>query len=105
MLAARWRNGRSSAGSARATRPGGRSGDLGQEPRTVPADVDGDLDGPLAGLRRIPLDVDEPLAVEDALGDGQAVAPVNREPAPPRDEAHDRVAGERVAAPGEADEQ
>src|SRR5438309_47164 len=82
-----------------------RPGDLGQEPRAVPADVDGDLHGPLGGLRDVPLDVDEPLPVEDALGDGQAVARVDREPAPPGDEAHDLVAGERVAAPGEADEQ
>src|SRR5438046_2966979 len=82
-----------------------RRGGLGQESRAIPADVDGDLDGALAGLRRVPLDVDEPLPVEDALGDGEAIASVDGEPAPPRDEAHDLVAGERVTALREADEQ
>src|SRR2546422_9886931 len=38
-----------------------RSGDLGQQSRAIPADIDGDLDGPLARLRHVPLDVDQPL--------------------------------------------
>src|SRR2546425_130027 len=42
-----------------------RAGDLRQEPRSVLADVDRDPDRPLAGLLDVPLDVDQPLPVQD----------------------------------------
>src|SRR5438093_4032847 len=85
----------------------GRDGarDLRQEPRSVLADVNGDADRPLAGLLHVPLDVDQPLAVQDALGDGQAIARVHREPAAARDEADDRITGQRIAAPREPHQQ
>src|SRR5712692_3809732 len=42
---------------------GNRSRDLGQEPRPVAPDVDGDLDRPLGGLPAVPLDGQEALLV------------------------------------------
>src|SRR5262249_43851393 len=74
------------------------AGDLREEPRAVLADVDRDPDRTLAGLLDVPLDVDQPLAVEDALGHGQAVARVHGETAAAGDEPDDRIARQRVAA-------
>src|SRR5581483_8071233 len=68
-------------------------GDLGEEPRAVVADVDGDADRALRRLLDVPLDVDDALAVQHALGHGEAVACVDGEAAAPRDEADDVVAG------------
>src|SRR5262245_10707474 len=74
------------------------TGDLREEPRPVLADVDRDADRALAGLGYVPLDVDQPFPIEHALGDGEAIARVHREPAAPGDEAHDRIARQRIAA-------
>src|SRR5882724_4602470 len=82
-----------------------RARDLGEEPRAVLADVDRDSNRPLARLLDVPLDVDQPLPVQDALGDRQTVAGVHRETATPRDEADDRIAGKRIATPREPHEQ
>ncbi len=81
---------------------GDGAGDLGQQPGPVVADVDGDPDRALGRLLHVPLHGDEPLAVQHALGHGEAVAGVHGEPAAAGDEAHDGVAGHRVAALGEA---
>src|SRR5438105_4959340 len=86
-----------------ARRDGAR--DLREEPGPVLADVDRDPDGSLAGLLDVPLDVDQPLSIQHAFGDGQAVARVHREAAPARDEADDRITGQWVAAPRESNEQ
>src|SRR5262245_3379468 len=74
------------------------AGDLREEPRPVLADVDRDANRALAGLGYVPLDVDQPFPIEHALGDGETVARVYREPAAPGDEAHDRIARQRIAA-------
>src|SRR2546422_8760984 len=75
-----------------------RARDFREEAGPVLADVDRDPDRPLARLLDVPFDVDEPLPVQDALGDRQTVAGVHGEPAPARDEADDRIARKRIAA-------
>src|SRR5204863_1760766 len=80
------------------------SGDLGQQAGTVAADVDGDTDRALRRLLDVPLHVDDALPIEHALRDRQAVARVDGQAATARDEAHDVIAGQRVAALREADE-
>src|SRR6266542_4395759 len=84
---------------------GDGAGDLGQEARSVAADIDRDLDGTLRRLPVVPLDGDQPLPVQHVLGHGQAVARMDREAATAGDEAHDAVAGYRRAALAEPDEE
>src|SRR5207237_3437082 len=74
------------------------AGDLREEPGAILADIDRDADGPLAGLLDVPLDVDEPLAVEHALGDRQAIAGVHGEAATAGESADDRIARPGLAA-------
>src|SRR4030095_2138583 len=81
------------------------AGDLREESRPVLADVDRDPDGPLARLFDVPLDVDQPLPVEHALGDREAVARVDGDAQAARDEADDRIARQRVAAAREPHQQ
>src|SRR6185436_13280561 len=82
-----------------------RPRDLGEQARAIAADVDGHTDRSLRGLLDIPLDVDDPLPIEDALRHRQTVARVHGEPPAAGDEADDVVAGQRVAALREANEQ
>ena len=76
--------------------------DLGQEPRTVAPDVDRDLHRTGRGLRHVPLHPDDPLLVQEPMRDGVAIPRVDGQPAPPGDEAHDGIAVDGRAAPGEA---
>src|SRR5262245_31929176 len=77
---------------------GDRAGDLREQAGAILANVDRDLDGPLRRLAVLPLDGQEPLLVEDVLHDGQAVACMDGQSAPARDEADDAVARPRRTA-------